>query len=140
MIKSFTIHELNIKDHISELQRTQFPTVSARSARNPELTVYVLTRNCRTFLYGENSTLLGYTVVLDFFSTLYEANKCFDHMALFYQDPVMFIEPITRKTFKCSTPLSYVKNPQNGTALDPDIDEQCVFIPKPVLRVTPTGL
>ena len=50
----------------------------------------------------------------------------------------MFIEPITRQTFKYNTPLSYVKNPQKDTLLDPNIDEQYVITPKPVLRVTPT--
>ena len=136
VFKSMSLQELNTLHYICELERTQLLTILAMSVQNPQLAGFLLTGNRSNFLYVEGSTAWLYDCP-HFLSPLYEGDKCFDRIPIYYRDTVMFIDPITRQTFNYATPISCDNNPQNVIALDPDLDEHYVLTPKPVLRANP---
>ena len=70
--------------------------------------------------------------VLIAFPPWYEADKCFDRIPNYYQNTVLYIDPLTRKTFISATPVSCDNHPQNFIALDADTNEHYVLTPKPV--------
>ena len=79
----------------------------------------------------------GYTAWLfdcsEFVSPLYEADKCFDHIPIYYQDAVMYIDPKTRQNFIFASPIYCDNNPQIVLSSVFDTDEQFVLTPEPVL-------
>ena len=99
-----TVQELNTLHTVGELERTQLLTILAMSAKNPQLAGFLLTGNHSNFLYVE-----GYTAWLDdcphFISPLYKADKCFDRIPIHYRETIMYVDPITRQTFKYATPI-----------------------------------
>ena len=103
------------------------------SVQTPQLADYCLTGNRGNFLYVEGSTACLFDCP-QFVSPLYEADKCFSRIPIYYQDTVMFLGPIPRQTFQDSTLLSCYNNPQNAVALQPEKDEQYVPTPRPVLQ------
>ena len=126
-----SIEELNTLHHICELER-----ILAMSVQNPQHAGYLSTGNRSNFLYVENSTawLNDCSPLL---SLLYEADKCFDRIPIYYEGTVMFIDSLTRQTFIYATPISCDSNRQNVIALDLDTAEHFVLTPKPIPRATP---
>ena len=51
----------------------------------------------------------------------------------------MYVDPITRQTYDCATPITCNKNPKNIIELDPDSDDQAFYIlgPEPIKRKPP---
>ena len=135
--KSLTNQELDTLHHVSEQERTQWLTVSALCVQKPQLAGYLLTGNRSNFFYVEGSTASLYDCP-QFFSTFFEAAKYFDRLPVYHQDTVMYIAPITRRTFNYVTPISCYNNPQNDIALDLDNGKQSVPPLKSLLRATPT--
>ena len=72
---------------------------------NPQHAGYILSGKRGNFLYVESSTAWLYDCP-QFLSFLYEADKCFDHIPIYYKDTVMYIDPRTRQTFNYVTPIS----------------------------------
>ena len=103
------------------------------SVQNPQLAVYLLTANPSNFFYLEGSTAWLYDFP-QLLSPLYEVHKCFDRKPIYYQDTVMYIDPIKRQIFDCATPIPCDNNPQNVITLDLDFNEQYVLTPELVLR------
>ena len=66
--------ELNILNHICELEQTQLLTILAMSVQNPQLAGYLLTGNRSNFFYAEGSTARLYEYP-QFLLPLYEADK-----------------------------------------------------------------
>ena len=75
------------------------------SIQNPLLTGYLLTGSRNRLLYVEGSTTCLHNCP-QFLSPLYEADKCFNHVPIYYQDAIMYIHPNTRLTFNYATPMS----------------------------------
>ena len=67
-----------------------------------------------------------------FLSPLYEADRCFDCIPIYYQDTVKYINPITKQTSNFATPISCESNPKNVVAFYINIDEHYLLTPKPV--------
>ena len=116
-----TVQELNTLHRVCELERTQLLTILAMSVTNPHLAGFLLTGNRSNFLYVE-----GYTAWLydypHFILPLYRADKCFDRILIHYRETIMYVDPITRQTFKYATPIECGNDPQNIIELDPDTD------------------
>ena len=117
-----TIRELNTLHLIGEWERPHLLTMLTMSVETAQLGGHVLTENRSNFLYLE-----GFTAWLkdcpQFPSPLNGVDKCFDRIAIYYQDTVMYIDPITRRTFNYDAPISCDNNPQIIIAIDPDNDE-----------------
>ena len=129
-MKTSTIQKLDTIHHICELEETNLLTILEMSVKNPQLAGYLLTANRSNFPYVEGSTAWLYDCT--FFSLPYEGDNCFDRIPIYYQDIVMYIDPITRQTFYYATPLSCDKNPQKVIALDFAKFKRFVLTPKPV--------
>ena len=88
VFKSITVQEINTLHTVCELERTQLLTILAMSVKNLQLAGFLLTGNCRNFLYVE-----GYTAWLydcpHFISPLYKADKCFDRNPIQYRETIM---------------------------------------------------
>ena len=56
-------------------------------------------------------------------SPLCEADKCFDHIPIYYQDGVMYIDTKTGQIFNYATHISCDNNPEKVKALDLDTDK-----------------
>ena len=54
-------------------------------------------RNCSTILYVERSAAWLFNSP-QFFSPLFEADKCFNLSPMYYHDTIMYIDPITSQT------------------------------------------
>ena len=106
------------------------------SVQNLQLAGYLSAENRSSFLYREGSTAWLYDCP-QFPSHLHEAESCFNRIPIYYQDTVMYIDPITRQTSNYATPISCDNNPQNVIDLDLHTDEQYGWTFKPVLRATP---
>ena len=78
--------------------------------------------------------------VLNFFSRLPEADKYFDRIPIYYQDTVIYLDPIRAQTFNYASPISCDNNPQKVIALDLDTVENCVLTFKLVLYVLQCSL
>ena len=98
VFKFMIVQELNTLHHIRELEGTQLLATLAMSVQNPQLTGYLLTGNRSNFLYVEGSTA-WLKDCSQIFSPLYESDKCFGRIPIYYQDTVMYLDPITRQTF-----------------------------------------
>ena len=131
-----TIQGMNTIQHICELERTQLLTLLAMSAQNLQLAGYLSTVNRSNFLHEEGSTSWFYDCS-HFFSPLCEADNCFHCMRIYYQDTVMYVDPIGRQTITYAAPISCDNNPQDVIALDFEDDEHYNLTPKPVLGATP---
>ena len=131
-----SIHKMNTKHYICQLERTQLPTIIAMFVQNPDFLGYLLTGNRSSFLYVESFTSPLYDCP-QFLSPVYEADNGFDIIAIYYQDTVKYIDLITRNTFNYASPISWDNNPQKVIALDLDTNEHYVLRTKPVLRATP---
>ena len=68
-----------------------------------------------------------------FLSHLYETDERFGRIPINYQETLMYLDPISKQTFKYSTPISCDNIPQNVMALNLDTDEHYVLTPKAVL-------
>ena len=79
-----------------------------------------------------------YCLVTRLFSILYEAEKCFDCIPIYFQDTITDIDPITRLTFNYATPIFCVNNPPNVISLAVDNDENCGLTLEPVIWATET--
>ena len=137
VFKSITIHELNTLHQDCELERTQLLSIAAINVQNLELVGYHLSGNHRKYLYTESSIawLKGCHQLL---SPLFEVDRGFDGVPIYYQDTVIYIGPIITHTFNYATPKSCDNIPENVIAIAPDNYEHYVLTPKPVLRATPT--
>ena len=92
------------------------------SVQIPQLAGFLLTGNRSNFLCvkGSISCLYDCPQIL---SPLYEADKCFDCIPMYYQDTVMHIDAITRQTFIYATPISCDNNPRYVKAVDADFND-----------------
>ena len=138
VFKSMTVQELNTLHTVCELERTQLLTILAMSVKNPKLAGFHLTGNRSNFLYVEGSTAWLHDCP-HFISLLYKADKCFDRIPIHYRETIMYVEPITRQTFKYVTPIESGNNPQNIFELDPDTDDGDFYVltPDPLKREAP---
>ena len=134
-----TVQELNTLHTVCQLERTQRLTILAMSVKNPQLPDFLLTGNRGNFLHVEGSTAWLYDCP-HFISTLYKADKCFDRIPIHYRETIMYVDPVTRQTFICATPIGCGSNPQNIIELDPDADDSgdfYVLTPDPLKREPP---
>ena len=131
-----TIQELYTLHHICVLERTQLLTIWAMSVQSPQLPGHLLTGNSSKFLNVEDSTTWLY-VYPQMLPPLYEADVCIDRLPNFCWNTVIYMDHITRQTFKYVT-LRTCNNNLKGMALDPGNDEHYVLNPKSVLRATST--
>ena len=109
------------------------------SVRNPQLAGFLLTGNRSNFVYLEGSTAWLYDFP-HFISPLYKADKCFDRIPIHYRETIMYVDPITRRTFNYATPITHIgNNPQNIIELDPDSDDEDFYVltPEPLKREAP---
>ena len=125
-----TVQELNTLQTICELERNQLLTILAMSVQNPQLAGFLLTGNGSNFLYVEGSTA-WLNDCPHFLSPLYKADRCFDRIPIHYKDTLMYVDPITRQTYDYATPIPCDNNPPNIKELDPDTDDQDVYILRP---------
>ena len=137
VLKFLTVQELNPLYHSSELKKTRLFKFLVKSVQNPPLAGYLSTGNRSSFLYVEGSTAWFYDCPPSrpLFLKL-QLIKIFS-IPIYYQGPVMHIDPITRQIVGNSTPKSCNILPQNLLAIDPENDEHYVLTPKPVLWATP---
>ena len=133
---SMTIQEPSTLHHLCELERTHFLTLLAISVQNHQLAVHFSTGNRINFLDVKGCTVWLYDCPENL-SLLYEGDKCFDCVQVYDQDTVLYIDPITRQTFKKDTLISSDINQQKIIALDLDKSRHYVLTHKPVLRATP---
>ena len=65
--------------------------------------------------------------------------KCFEKSSIHYRETIMYVNAITRQTFKYATPIECGKNPQNIIELDPDTDDGDFYVltPDPLKREAP---
>ena len=127
-----TVQELNTLDTVCEQERNQLPTVLAMPVQNPQLAGFLLTGNRSNFLYVECSTAWLYDSP-HFLSPLYEADRCFDRIAIHFRETFMYVDPPTRQTYDYATPFTCDNNPRNNIELDLDSDDQDFFILGPEL-------
>ena len=113
-----------------ELERTQLLTILAMSVKNPQLAGFRLTGNRSNFLYVEGSTAWLYDCPL-FVSPLYRADKCFDRIPIHYRETIMYVDPVTRRTFNYATPIECGNNPQNIIELHTDTDDGDFYVLTP---------
>ena len=105
--------------------------------QNTQLAGYLLIENRSYFLQEEGSVAWFYDC-LHVFWLLYEIDKSFDCIPIYYQDIVMCIDTKTRQISNYAIPITCSNFLQKIFALDPDHDWNYELIPKPVLRTTPT--
>ena len=86
------LQELMTLDRICKLERTQLLTIIAISEQIPQLDGFHSTGNLCNFLYVESSTACVKYCPL-FLSTLYDADKCFARVPIYYQDTEAYIDP-----------------------------------------------
>ena len=129
-----SIQELNTLDLICELERSKLPTLLEMSVQNTRLVGYLLTGNRTNFPNVKSSTAWLYDCPQ--FLYVYEADKCFDCIPIYYKYTVMYFDPKTRQTNNYTNALSSDKNPQKVIVLYLDTDEHFVLTPEPVLRAT----
>ena len=122
-----TVQELNTLHRACELERTQLLTIFAMPVKNPQLAGFLLTGNRSNFLYVEGSTAWLYDCP-HFSSPQYRADKCFDRIPIHYRETIMYVDPITRRTFNYATPIECGNNPQNNIELDPDTDDGDFYV------------
>ena len=105
------------------------------SVQNPHLADFLLTGNRSIFIYVEGST--AWYDCPHFLSPLYITDHCFDR--IHFKDTLMYVDPITRQTFDCATPITCVNNPKNIIEHDPDSDDQDFYIlgPEHIKREPP---
>ena len=108
------------------------------SVKNPQLAGFLLTGNRSNFLHVEGSTAWLYDCP-HFISPLYKADKCVDRIPIHYRETIMYVDPITRKTFNYATPIGCGNNPKNVIELDPDADDGDFYVltPDPLRREAP---
>ena len=138
VFKSMKVQELNTLHTVCELERTQLLTILDMSVRNPQLPGFLLTGNRSNFSYVEGSTAWLYDCP-HFISHLYKADKCFDRIPIHYWETILYVDPITRQTFKYATPIECGNNPQYIIELDPDTDDGDFYVltPDPLKREAP---
>ena len=141
-----TVQQLNTLHTVCEQERNQLLTIQAMSVQNPQLAGFLLPGNQRHFLYLEGSTAWFYDCP-HFLSPLYKADRCFDCIPIHFKDTLMYVDPITRKTYDYATPIACDNNPKNIIELDPDSDDQDFYIlgpepmkQKPPLMFTPSRI
>ena len=146
VFRSMTVQELNTLHTICELERNQLLTILAMSVQNPQLAGFLLTGNRSNFLYVERSTAWFYDCP-HFLSPLYKADRCFDRIPIHFKYTLMYVDPITRQTCDYATPITCDNIPRYIIELDPDSDDQDVYIlgpepnkRKPPLMFTPSQL
>ena len=98
-------------------------TLTAKIFRNPQLAGYFSTANHSNFLHVIDSTAWLHDFPY-FLTPLYQADKGFDRILIYYRDIVMFFDPITRQIFDYATPLYCYKKSEVVIALDVDNDER----------------
>ena len=78
-------------------------------------------------------------MTVDIFSPLYNLDRCFDRIPIHFKDTLMYVDPITRQTYDYATPITSDNNPRNIIELDPDSDDQGLYIlrPEPIKRKPP---
>ena len=78
-------------------------------------------------------------IVPDFLSPLYKADQFFDRIRIHFKDTLMYVDPITRQTYDFPTPIPCDNNPKNIIELDPDSNDQDLYIlePEPIKRKPP---
>ena len=103
------------------------------SVENPQLTGYLLNGIRSNFLYVEDSTTWTNNCPR-FLPFLYEADKCFNCIRIYYKCTVIYFDPITKQTFDYSAPVSCDHNPQIVLAFEPDKNELYLLTANPVLR------
>ena len=130
VFKSMTVQELNTLHTVCELERTQLLTILAMSVKNPQLAGFLLTGNRKNVLYVDGSTAWLYDCP-HFISPLYKADKCFDRIPIHYRETMMYVDPITRQTFKYATPIECGNIPQNIIEIDPDADDGDFYVLTP---------
>ena len=121
------VQELNTLHTVCELERTLLLTILAMSVKNPQLAGFPLTGYRSNFLYVERSTAWLYDCP-HFLSPLYKADNCFDRIPIHYRETIMYVDPITRQTFKYATPIECGSNPQNFIELDPNTDDGDFYV------------
>ena len=138
VFRSMTVQELNTLHTICELERNQLLTILAMSVQNPQLAGFPLPGNRSNFLYVEGSTAWLCDCPL-FLSPLYKADRCFDRIPIHFEDTLMYVDPITRRTYDYATPITCDNNPRNNIELDLDSDDQDFYIlgPEPIKRKPP---
>ena len=106
VFKSMTVQELNtlLTIFFNNCERTQLLTILAMSVKNPQLAGFLLTRSCSNFLYVEGNTAWLYDCP-HFISPLCKADKRFDRIPIHYRETIMYVDPITRQTFKYATTI-----------------------------------
>ena len=97
------------------------------SVQNPQLAGFLLTGNRSNFLNVEGSTAWLYDCS-HFLSPLY---RCFDRIPIHFTEILMYDDPITRQIYDYATPIACDNNPKNIIELDPDFDDQNIYIPGP---------
>ena len=72
-------------------------------------------------------------------SPLYKADKYFDRIPIHYGETIMYVDLVTRQTFKYATTIECRNNPQNIIELDPDTDDGAFYVltPDPLKREAP---
>ena len=73
------------------------------SVKNPQ-SGFLLTGNRSNFLCIEGSKAWLYDCP-HFILPLYRTDNCFDRIPLHYRENIMYVDPITRQTFKYATPI-----------------------------------
>ena len=130
VFRSTTVQELNTLHTICELERNQLLTILAMSVQNPQLAGFLLTGNRSNFLYVEGSTAWLYDCP-HFLSPLYKADRCFDRIPIHFKDTLMYVDPITRRTYDYATPITFDINPRNI------IEYFYILGPEPIKRKPP---
>ena len=146
VFRSMTVQGINTLLTVCELERNQLLTILAMSVQNPQLAEFLLTGNRSNFLYLEGSTAWLYDCP-HFLSPLYKDDRCFDRILIHFKDTHMYVDPISRQTYDFATPIAYDNNLRKIIELDPDTDDQDIYIlgpepfkQKPPLMFTPSQI
>ena len=118
--KIMTILKLHTLVLDFELGKTKLLTILAMSVQNPLPVGYLSTGNRSTFLALESSSARSHNSTW-LLSTLHGADKSFDRIPLYYQDAVLYVDPITRQAIDYATPIACDNGPQKIMSLDLDL-------------------
>ena len=80
------------------MERFQLLTILAICVKHPQLAGFLLTQNRSSFSYVEGSSAWLYDCPYHL-TPLYIVEQCYDKIAVNCLETVMYIDPITRKTF-----------------------------------------
>ena len=111
--------EMTLLQNQCELERTQILTIMMLALQNTRLAGYMLTGNRSMFLDTDGAVGWLYHCP-EKVSPLKVLEKCFDRIPIFYNGRTMFVDPITRQTFRFANEIHCVGGYKNAFQLNLD--------------------